>query len=710
VEIAHKQPLFGWIVPAQKDNTLQVAYRVIVSSTLDNASEQHGDMWDSGRISSEQSINVKYQGSDLQPNSVYFWKVKTWDNHGNASEFSKIQTFKTAGELSDYPGTTTYPLLKQDLAPQSITKIDTTRTFIDFGNAAFGRLRINLFGSAKMDTVLIHLGEKLENGAIDRNPEGSIRYEQFTVKLQPGWQTYEILIPPHYYQGKPDRIFRMPESIGKVMPFRYCEVENYPSELVTVDKVQQITVFYPFDENASYFHSSDTVLNAIWDMSKHTIKATSFCGIYVDGDRERFPREADSYLNQMSHYGVEREYSLARHTHEFQITYSSQWTEWLMHVVLMAWADYMETGDPTSMDVFYEDLKAKTLLALARKDGLISTRTGLVTWDVINAVHWQKTEWQRQKKDMPNFRDIVDWPQSGQLGLSEKQGETDDFEFKDINTVVNAFHYRTLILMQQIAEVLHKGDDVTFFKNQAALVWRSFNKKLLDKKTGIYIDGEGSKHSALHANMFAVAHGLAPEKNLPEIMNFIKSRGMACSPYGSFYLLESLYRSGEANAALDLMTQQSDRSWARWIYEFGSTVSLESWGPEYKPNLDWSHAWGSAPASIIPRKLMGIEALEAGYRKIRIKPQPGSLQQAEIKLPTIRGNVEVSFKHLPEEKYLLKVSIPANMQADVYVPKMGGKDRLTMNGMRVKCRETAGFVLVENVGSGTYKFEFQKEN
>ena len=705
VEIYHKQPLFGWLVNSSIDNTLQTAYQIIVASSLESAKESIGDLWDSDKVNSEQSINVKYSGSPLQPNFVYFWKVKTWDNHGNESGFSEIQEFKTGGELIDYPGTTIYPLRKQDVSPQKIFHIEENRTLVDFGKANFGRLKVDLFGNSESDTATIHLGEKLKNGLIDRKPEGSIRYELFKIALKSGWHSYEILIPPHYYVSKPDRIFRMPEYIGKVMPFRYCEIENYPGQLLTKDKIQQITVFYPFDETASYFHSSDTTLNALWDICKHTVKATSFCGIYVDGDRERFPREADSYINQLSHYGVEREFSLARHTHEFQITYSSQWTEWLMHVVLMAWADFMQTGDPSSMENFYDDLKAKTLIALAREDGLISTRTGLVTWDVINSVYWQKTEWQRQKKTMPNFRDIVDWPQSGKLGLNEKQGETDDFEFTDINTVVNAFHYRALFLMSQMAGHLNIKKDEGFFKTQAELVKKSFNKKLLDKKTGIYVDGEGSTHSSLHANMFAVAFGLAPEMNLSQIMDFIRSRGLGCSPYGSLYLLKSLYRSGEAEYALDLLTQQSDRSWARWIYEFGSTITLESWGPEYKPNLDWSHPWGSAPASIIPRKIMGIEPLEPGYRKIRIKPQPSSLEHAEIKLPTIRGDVEISFENITGEKFELKISIPANMQADIYIPKWNKEQVLNLNGKPVEFEESEGFLVVENIGSGNNTFE-----
>jgi hypothetical protein len=319
-------------------------------------------------------------------------------------------------------------------------------------------------------------------------------------------------------------------------------------------------------------------------------------------------------------------------------------------------------------------------------------------------VHWQKTEWSRQKKDMPVFRDIVDWPQSGTLGLTEKQGETDNFEFTDINTVVNAFHYGSLVLMEHIAEALNKTSDAEFFGKRAGLVRQSFNKKLLDKKTGIYVDGEGSKHSSLHANMFAVAHGLAPEKNLPEIVKFIKSRGLVCSPYGSLYLLEALYESGEANDALDLLTSTSERSWARWIYEFGSTITLESWGPEYKPNLDWSHAWGSTPASIISRKLMGIEALEPGYRKIRIKPQPGSLEDAEIKLPTIRGDVKVSFQNHPGKKFEMKVTIPANMQADIYLPSLNSLQIVTQNGKPVKFEKVDGKVKIVNIGSGLNTF------
>lgn len=710
-EINQQQPLFGWIVPSLKNNTTQTAYRILISSDYDNIMKDVGDMWDSGKTESEESINIRYAGIQLQPNTVYFWKVKTWDNYNQESSFSEIEQFKTAFNLVDlygydYSGTTRYPLQKEDIFPVSLISLSERQLLADFGKARFGRIRITLYGTSVTDTVILHLGEELKGGKVNRNPKGSICYESFKIPLMQGWKTYEVVIPTHHYT-RMDRIIKMPEYIGEVMPFRYCEVDNYDKNLLKTHHIQQISVHYPFNDEVSYFHSSDSVLNAIWSMCKNTIKSTSFCGVFVDGDRERFPREADSYINQLGYYAVEKGFSIVRYTHEFQICYSSQWTEWILHVVLIAWADYMETGDPASMRYFYNDLKAKTLFRLAREDGLISSKTGLVTSDVIQSVHWHENEWKRQKTSQPAFRDIVDWPQKG--GFGGANGETDGFEFMDINTVVNAFHYRTLEIMTKIADILNMPEDVTFFKERAALVKKSLNKKMIDSKTGIYIDGEGSRHSSLHANIFPLVFGLVPEKNKEKVINFIKSRGMACSPYGANYLLESLYQNDESEYALQLLTSTGNRSWRHWIYDLESTMTLEAWDIESKSNLDWNHPWGTAPANIISRKLMGIEPSEPGYSKVLIKPQPGSLKSAEIKLATIRGTIHLSWGNMSNKSFELKVVLPANMKADIYLPLLSGNTGVTINNNPVQYKVSEKYVIIENIGSGEYNMKISTD-
>jgi hypothetical protein len=289
----------------------------------------------------------------------------------------------------------------------------------------------------------------------------------------------------------------------------------------------------------------------------------------------------------------------------------------------------------------------------------------------------------------------------------EEGGETDGFVFTDVNTVVNAYHYRALTLMARIAETLGKEADQQIFSTKAARLKKSFNQTLFDKRRGIYLDGIGTEHASLHANMFPLAFGLVPEKHIRSVSEFIRSRGMACSVYGSQFLLDGIYDAHEAEYGLDLLTSTGERSWYNMIRS-GSTITMEAWDNKYKPNQDWNHAWGAAPANIIPRKLMGIEPIEPGFQKIKIMPQPATLEFAEIKHPTIRGDVFVKFKNKPNESFLLEVTIPANSSADVYLPFFSKKQKIRRDNEPVPYQRKGDFSLIEDLGSGTWVFRVER--
>ena len=472
----------------------------------------------------------------------------------------------------------------------------------------------------------VHLGEvPAGTDGIDRNPGGSRRYRMMRLTLDEGTRTYRVAITPDK-RNTGSRAIKMPKDIGEVMPFRYCEIVNSPSAL-DATKVCQITVHYPFDEAASHFTSSSQILNDVWDLCKYSIKATSFCGVYVDGDRERIPYEADAYINQLGHYCVDREYTMARYTHEYLITRPTWPTEWILHSVLMAWADYLYTGDRDSIEYYYDDLKAKTLLALARADGLISTQTGLVTDEVLKSIHFNG-----------KLRDIVDWPHGNILGLKGGYGETDDFEFRPINTVVNAFHYQALVAMTRIANDLGKLDDAGQFSKAAARVRQSFNDKLLDKAKGIYVDGEGSTHSALHANMFPLAFGLVPPEHLASVAAFVKSRGMVCSVYGSQYLLDALYEAGEGDFALDLMTDPlHGPKLAAHGLRCGHYHHAGGLGQQVQAQPGLEPRLGRRPGQYHPSAFDGCPAAGAGLRP-RPAQAPGRLaNQRQSRPPTPYG-------------------------------------------------------------------------
>jgi len=673
--ITDPQPEFGWIVNDTRRGALQSAWQILVASTPDLLEENRGDLWDSGKMISTRSINLEYNGYDLQSDHDYWWKVRTWDQFDRVSAYSHPQKFHM-GHLQWMPEKSNWVMTAdsewvlenrqrpeyEPITPKKIIKLADGHYFVDFGKAAFATLQLNLTAAGDQDSVIVCLGERKTSENHVNRDVGRSKIGLFitTLSLKKGLHTYTLEIPrkiSHYPNSQV-----LAEHMPEVTPFRYAEIINAPSQ-ITEDDIRQIALFYYFDDRASALNSSNTNLNQVWGLCKYTMKMTPFLAVYADGNRERMPYEADSYIQQLGHYAVDREYALARYTLQFLMRNPSWPTEWHMHTVLMAWQDYLQIGNSELLQKYYNDLKAKTLSALARPDGLISTREGEVTKAFLQSLYYNGD----------SFRDIVDWPPGTPAGEKQAgnhgplpEGERDGYVFMPYNTVVNAFHYRTLELMAKIAGVLDKHEEAIRFAEQAAQVRESFNQYFFDEKRNIYIDGIGTDHASLHANMFPLAFGLVPQTKMVSVVKYIKSRGMACSVYGAQYLLEALYNAGEDDYALSLMTADTKRSWMNMI-RAGSTVTTEAWDEYYKPNLTWNHAWGAAPANIIVRRLMGIRPLEPACRVLEIKPQPGNLSEIELKTPTIRGQVDAKWQS-DAKSFSFKIRIPANTKARIWLP------------------------------------------
>jgi len=676
-------PEFCWIVNSDVNGDYQTAYQVCVASNWTVLDQNMPDKWDSGKIVSTDSVNVPYTGSALSINQTYFWKVRIWNKLGQVSPWSEIQQIRTGAALSGY-STARYKQVESRVAPVSVKKIGQGRYLLDFGRDAFGYvhwtvprhdLRIGTAEETMINVVSVqgetasnasvefHFGEKLENGSVDRSPGGTIRYYKTTLTMD-GSDAYAIH-PPGTTTG-----IAIPSEFGRIAPFRYVEIVNCPFA-VSADQFRQISVHYPFDDHAASFQSDNQILNAVWDLCSYSMKPTSFCGVYVDGDRERKPYEADAYINQLSHYAVDREFSLARYSHEYLLAHPTWPTEWKQHSIMLAWMDYLYTGNTESLAQFYDTLKnSKLLQQYARaSDGLLDTAS---------------------------LQDIVDWP----------AGERDGYVFKPVNTVVNAFYYHTLVLMEQIAAALGKPADAQKFQQDAQQVYQSFQSVLYNPASGLYVDGEGTSHSSLHANMLPLAFGLVPADRKDVVVAFVKSKGMACSVYGAQYLLEALYLSGQEETAMELMTSEEPRSWVNMMRE-GSTITMEAWGIAYKPNLDWNHAWGAAPANIISRYVAGIRPLECGFRKALIHPQPADLNHFQIQAPTIRGSVSVSMDMQPD-RCTFQIVIPANMTARFVLPVSCSRfGTVLIEGTPTTVQQEGSLRWVDPLGSGSHTIVVQ---
>ena len=81
-------PRLFWQLKSDERGQRQTAYRVLVASSADLLKQGQGDLWDSGKVESDQSIQVRYAGKPLVSREQCFWKVQTWDKDGVVSKWS----------------------------------------------------------------------------------------------------------------------------------------------------------------------------------------------------------------------------------------------------------------------------------------------------------------------------------------------------------------------------------------------------------------------------------------------------------------------------------------------------------------------------------------------------------------------------------------------------------------------------------------------
>jgi hypothetical protein len=99
------QPRFSWVLQSSQRGQMQSAYQIVVASTEGKLQGDTGDKWDSGKVDSDRSVNVPYQGTALASGEKCWWKIRAWDKDGKSGPYSKPATFEMGLlEQSDWRG------------------------------------------------------------------------------------------------------------------------------------------------------------------------------------------------------------------------------------------------------------------------------------------------------------------------------------------------------------------------------------------------------------------------------------------------------------------------------------------------------------------------------------------------------------------------------------------------------------------------------
>jgi alpha-L-rhamnosidase len=83
-------PRLSWIITSGQRGEKQTAYQILVASSSKLLGDDKGDLWDSGKVASDETSQIVYAGGRLASRQRCFWKVRVWDRAGNASAWSPV--------------------------------------------------------------------------------------------------------------------------------------------------------------------------------------------------------------------------------------------------------------------------------------------------------------------------------------------------------------------------------------------------------------------------------------------------------------------------------------------------------------------------------------------------------------------------------------------------------------------------------------------
>ena len=98
------QPMLSWELVSDERGQRQTSYQILVASSPERLARERADVWDSGRVPLDTSVQVIYQGPALTPRTTYYWQVRVGDRDERLTAWSDVATWTTGvGEAWEAP-------------------------------------------------------------------------------------------------------------------------------------------------------------------------------------------------------------------------------------------------------------------------------------------------------------------------------------------------------------------------------------------------------------------------------------------------------------------------------------------------------------------------------------------------------------------------------------------------------------------------------
>ena len=201
VGIDQPDPRFSWVIESGLRNTLQTAWQMQAAASSEQL-KAGNLLWDSGIVSSGNSIHNHWEGQPLQSGQRYYWRVRVWDNHQNISPWSEIAYWEM-GMLSEWDWEASWiePDLEEDYsdsqpAPMLRSEFDATDRIVS------ARAYVTAHGLYEMHINGCRVGQELFTpGWTSYNNRLQYQVYDITDYLQQGKNAIGVYMGDGWFRG-----------------------------------------------------------------------------------------------------------------------------------------------------------------------------------------------------------------------------------------------------------------------------------------------------------------------------------------------------------------------------------------------------------------------------------------------------------------------------------------------------------------------------
>ena len=525
---------------------------------------------------------------------------------------------------------------RRHISVKDYVRTDDGRFLYDFGQNFAGIVRMNVKGKSGQ-CVTLYPSETLRNGAINQGPTGSPYYWRYTLRGAAGGEEWQ---PRFTYYGQ-----RYVLVEGAVPPG-----EDNPGELPVMQDIEGILTCTAAAEVGT-FACSDTLFNRIHSLIDWAILSNSQ-SIFTDcPTREKLGWLEQDYLIQNSilyRYDVRPIYrkmmddmeasqkengcipTIAPCYVDFEGGFADT-PEWGSNFIISPWYIYKWYGDKSLIEEHYGAMKRYLDYLTTRADGCILAY-GLGDWFDIGP---------------------------GRPGKAQLTSNA---------VTATAIYYYNVCLMEKMARLLGKEEDVRVYHELAEKIRKAYNAK--------FYNTDGSyEHNSQTANAISLYCGLVEEANRKKVIQHlvgdVESRGYAITAgdIGFRFVIQALHEAGRDDV-IYAMAKRDDVPGYAWQLKQGATALTESW--QAYDNVSNNHLMLGHLMEWLYAAIGGIsQAKEStGWKHLVIAPRMmGDMTHANASLQSPCGVIRCSWQRSTSDAgWSIEVTIPEGADAEVRLP------------------------------------------